>query len=140
MDRNNTSIIDFQKPLELLNALELPGLLMQGEPRQVVTANNKACELFGKSLAQIEGKRGGQVFNCIHSYTEAGCGLDENCEDCIIKDAIVDTFSTGNSHQNIQTILNIKMHRETTPHELQVSTTKIGDFAIITIEKFKTIS
>ncbi len=119
-----------------LNALDHPTLLMQAQPRQVVTANKKACELFGKGLGQIEGHRGGQVFDCIHAFTEAGCGVDVNCENCKIKNAVVDTFSTGNSHNSIHTILDIKKHEEITPHELQVSTEKIGDFTLITIEKY----
>ena len=46
-----------------LNSLESPTLLMQEGPRQVVTANKKACELLGKNLNQIEGYRGGEVFD-----------------------------------------------------------------------------
>ncbi|HIJ79475.1 MAG: hypothetical protein OEY01_11495 [Desulfobulbaceae bacterium] len=119
-----------------LNALDHPTLLMQAQPRQVVTANKKACELFGKGLSQIEGHRGGQVFDCVHAFTEAGCGLDVNCENCKIKNAVVDTFSTGNSHNSIQTLLDIKKNNLISPYEMQVSTEKIGDFAIITIEKY----
>ena len=78
----------------LINTIESPTILMQSEPRQVVTANKKACALFGKDLPQIEGQRGGQVFNCIHSFTEAGCGQDINCENCKIKNAVVETFTT----------------------------------------------
>ena len=121
-----------------LNALDCPTLLMQSDPRQVITANKKACELFGKDLAQIEGHRGGQVFDCIHAFTEAGCGLDANCENCKIKNAVVDTFSTGNSNLSVDTILEIKKHNQINPYELQVSTEKIGDYALITIEKYKT--
>ncbi len=126
-----------ENPKEFLDTLESPTLLMQAEPRQVVTANNKACELFGKTLAQIEGHRGGQVFDCVHAFTEAGCGLDVNCENCKIKNSVVDTFSTGNSHNSVNTILDIKKHGKINPHEMQVSTEKTGDFALITIEKYK---
>lgn len=120
-----------------INQLDRPALLMQSNPRQVVKANQKACELFGKELSQIERHRGGQVFDCVHAFTEAGCGLDTNCENCKIKNAIVDTFSTGNSHNNIHTILNIKKANKITPYELQVSTKKDGDFAVVTIEKYE---
>ena len=119
-----------------LNKLDRPALLMQSNPRQVVTANEKACELFGKALSQIEGHRGGQVFDCIHAFTEAGCGLDENCENCKIKNAVVDTFTTGNSHNSVHTILDIKKQEQNIPYEIQVSTRKVDDFAIITIEKY----
>lgn len=131
MSPNNEEI----ESLEILiNTVESPILLMQGEPRQVVTANKKACAIFGKDLPQIEGHRGGQVFDCIHSFTEAGCGLDINCENCKIKTAVVETFATGKS-QSADTILEIKKHNKITPYNIQISTKKIGNFALITIEK-----
>lgn len=121
----------------VLHACEFPALLMQADPRQVVTANKKACDLFGKNLSQIDGHRGGQVFDCIHSFTEAGCGKDINCENCKIKIAVVETFTTGESQDGVQTILDIKKHNEITPYDMQVSTEKIGDFALVTIQKYK---
>jgi transcriptional regulator of aromatic amino acid metabolism len=137
MDRDYTSSKNnMENQKAFLNALDHPTLLMQAEPRQVVTANKKACELFGKGIGQIEGHRGGQVFDCVHAFTEAGCGLDANCENCKIKNAVVDTFSTGNSHDSVHTILDIQKHKKTTAHEIQVSTEKIGDFVLITIEKY----
>jgi len=120
----------------LVNSCEPPTLLMQTAPRQVVTANPKACELFNKTLSQIEGHRGGQVFDCIHSFTELGCGLDPNCEDCKIKSAVVDTFSSGNSHEGIQAILDVKKENGVTPYIIQVSTKKTGDFALMIIDKY----
>lgn len=123
-------------PREFVNSYETPVLLMQAEPRQVVTANRQACELFGKNLSLIAGFRGGQVFDCIHSFSEAGCGKDPNCEGCKIKDAVVDTFATGRSHPGVRTILNIKKHDEIFPCELQVSTERFGDFALLTIRNY----
>ena len=119
-----------------VNSLEPATLLMQADPRQVVTANKKACSLFAKDLNQIAGFRGGQVFDCIHSFTEKGCGIDSNCEDCKIKNAVVETFSSGKSQVGVQTILDIRKHNVIIPYAIKVSTEKVGDFAIITIEKY----
>ncbi|MBA3003782.1 MAG: hypothetical protein FP813_08035 [Desulfurivibrio sp.] len=136
MDRTSC-VTEIKNPTAFLNSLGSPALLLQAVPRQVVTANKKACELFAKRLDQIEGYRGGQVFDCVHAFTEAGCGLDPNCENCKIKNAIVDTFATGNSHSHVRTILDIKKQTKITHHEMQVSTEKIGDFALVTIEKYR---
>lgn len=125
-----------EDPQIFLNTLDPPTLLMQAEPRQVISANDRACELFGKDLAQIEGYRGGQVFDCVHSFTEAGCGKDPNCEDCKIKNAVVETFASGNGY-DVQVILDIKKHNEITPYDMQISTVKIGDFVLITIDKYR---
>lgn len=120
-----------------LNALELPALLFQSEPRQVITANATACDLFGKDLSQIEGFRGEQVFDCVHSFSEAGCGKDENCEDCTIKNAVVETFATGNSHYVVQTVLDVKKNDTTGPFDLQVSTERTNGFVIMTIDTYE---
>lgn len=87
--------LDGSRDTGILDSIDAPVLLMQETPRQVLTANKKALELFKKTFGEIEGHRGGQVFDCIHSFTEAGCGKDTNCEGCKIKNAIVDTFTTG---------------------------------------------
>ena len=121
---------------EIVNSRPMPTLLMQPDPRLVVTGNKSARQLFNKSLAEIEGHRGGQVFDCIHSFTEKGCGLDENCEDCKIKGAVLDTFASGNPHNNVETVLNIKKQKKTMPYAMVVSTEKVGDFALITVVKY----
>jgi len=120
----------------LINRFDLPILYMQGDPRQVVTANQAACDQFGKELPLVEGRRGGQVFDCIHSFTEAGCGKDQKCEECKVKNAIVDTFVTGTSHRAISTTLEIRMHGRDVPHAIEVSTEKVGNHALVRIDRF----
>jgi hypothetical protein len=120
-----------------INNIDAPILLMQPDPRQVRTANKKACELFDKDLSQIEGHRGGQVFDCEHAFTEAGCGKDENCEDCKIKNSVVETFSNGKSFNGVSTVLDIKINNSFMPFTLQVSTEKIGNLALIKIDEYE---
>lgn len=122
---------------ELIESIDVPILVLQPDPRQVYTANKKACELFGKTISQIEGFRGGQVFDCIHSFTELGCGKDVNCEDCKIKGAIVDTFTTGNSFTNVERSLDVKKAEKSATYALQISTERIGDLALVRIDKYR---
>ena len=122
-----------------LDAIDNPVLLMQPEPRQVYTANKKASMLFGKELFQMEGFRGGQVFDCVQAFTEAGCGKDINCEKCKIKAAIVDTFITGNSFNWITSPLEIIKNDEINKYLIQISTEKVGEFALVRIDQYKQI-
>ncbi len=130
-DEQNNSLTAF------LNSIDAPILLMQSDPRQVRTANKKACDLFKKDLSQIEGHRGGEVFDCIHAFTKAGCGKDKNCEDCKIKNSVVDTFTNGKSYDGISTVLEIKKNNSLRPYNLQVSIEKVGDLALIRIDKYE---
>jgi len=120
----------------LLESIDAPVLLMQGNPRQVITANRKALELFEKELPEVADHRGGQVFDCIHSFTEAGCGIDANCENCKIKKAIVDTFTTAHSHHGVSTELPIRKATGTKTCALQVSTENIGDLALVRVDRY----
>lgn len=121
---------------EWIEEIDAPVLLLQGNPRQVVTANKRALELFEKELHEVEGYRGGQVFDCVHAFTEDGCGKDVNCEGCKIRDAIIDTFTTARPHNRVSTSLQIKKVGGTMTHVLQVSTEKVGDLALVRIERF----
>ncbi len=130
-NQHDDSLISF------LDNVEAPILLMQTDPRRVRTANKRACDLFEKELSQIEGRRGGRVFDCIHAFTEAGCGKDGNCEDCKIKNSIVETFINEKSFDGVSTVLDVKKNNLIKSYDLQVSTEKVGDLALIRIDKYE---
>lgn len=120
-----------------LDSIDGAVLLMQPDPRQVYTANKKAMELLGKNLRQIEGHRGGEVFDCIHSFTEAGCGKDPNCDDCKIRNAVVETFKTGKAFNRVSTRLEIKKREKMTPYLVEVSTERAGELALLRIDRYE---
>ncbi|PKM78097.1 MAG: hypothetical protein CVU90_03470 [Firmicutes bacterium HGW-Firmicutes-15] len=122
---------------EFIDTIDAPILVMQPEPRQVYTANKKALELFGKELSQMEGYRGGQVFDCLQSFTKLGCGKDINCEECKIKAAIVGTFNSGDSFKGVASSLEVKKNDKTSTYLLQISTEKTGDLALVRIDGYR---
>ena len=134
MGADNVADADsFSGSLEEING---PVLLMQGNPRQVVTANRQALDLFGKEACEVEGHRGGEVFDCVHSFTETGCGKDVNCEGCPIKDAVVDTFTSGSPHQGVVATLQVKKAGGNEHRLVQVSTEKTGKLALVRVERY----
>lgn len=122
---------------EVLETIGAPALLMQGNPRQVVTANQEALDLFGKELRQVEGRRGGEVFDCVHSLTIAGCGKDANCEPCRIRQAIVRTFETGEASRVAAVTLPVRKAGRDETRTLQVSAEKVGELALVRIERYE---
>lgn len=121
---------------EQLEEIDRPVLLMQGNPRQVVSANRQALALFGKSLSQVAAHRGGQVFDCVHAFSAAGCGKDAHCEPCVIRKAIVDTFESGTAHSSVSSELQVRKDGETKTYALEIATRKMGDLALVRIERF----
>lgn len=121
----------------ILDSIDEPLLLMQPDPRQVYAANRKAAAVFGKDLSAIEGHRGGEVFDCIHSFTEAGCGKDVNCENCKIKNAVVETFASGVPVNNVSMFLEIKKRDSINAYLLEVSTERVGELALLRIDRYE---
>jgi hypothetical protein len=119
---------------EILQAIDAPILLMQSDPRQVFTANGRALALFGRELAEAEGHRGGEVFGCVHSFTQDGCGKDAHCDDCKIKAAIVSGFAGAASAAST---LTIRTGGGDLPHTLAISAEKAGGHALVRIERFE---
>lgn len=119
---------------ELLDRIDAPVLLMRSNPRQVVSANRKAMALFGKDRGGIEGRRGGDVFDCRYSFTPAGCGKDAHCEPCSIKAAIVATFKGISMHA--ESPLQVRRDQAFRPYRLRISTTSAGEFALVRIDFF----
>jgi hypothetical protein len=119
---------------EIIQAIDAPILLMQSNPRVALTANDRALALFGRRLDEAEGRRGGEVFGCVHSFTEAGCGRDSHCDDCRIKEAIVSAL-TGTGASAAAT-LTIRQDADV-PYALEVSAENAGDFALVRIDRFE---
>lgn len=114
-----------------------PTILLNAAGCLVVTANKKACELFGKDLAQIVGQKGGQVFDCLHAAAEGGCDKDPNCTDCMISKAIQETSRLGIPHDDVKATIEVKRDGNIAPYCMQLSTRKIEDFILITIHQFQ---
>ena len=119
-----------------INSFIEPILFLQDDPRLVVMANQNASFALGKKLAHIQGKKGGQVFGCAHSYSEPGCGLDPNCRDCAIKKAIVDTLVEKKPSTKIYSLLNVLGPDQIVPYHLEIRTEPIGDFALVRIDRY----
>lgn len=119
-----------------IDLFEAPVLLLQSNPRQVRTANQKACALLMKDLSQIEGLSGGQVLDCVHAFTGAGCGIDINCKNCTTKNAVVETFATGKSFKGVSTVLDVSKNGEIQVYNLKISTERVGELALVRIEQY----
>jgi transcriptional regulator of aromatic amino acid metabolism len=129
-----------KNPHAFLDALESPCLLIQTDKKQVVTANKKACELFGKNLAQIEGRSGGQVIDCVHAFNVESSCKNINCVNCKLGNAVIKTFTTAQSQEGVQTLLDIKKNSEIKLYFMQLSTEKIGDLVLVIVDNYKKIT
>lgn len=117
---------------------------LEGLPAPVVTVtlegtissgNQKACKFLGKSLVQIRGFKGGDVFECEHARLPEGCGNTVHCSGCTIRITVMDTVETGKSHRNVPAYLNQYSDCGSRHLILLISTEKKGGVVFLKIEE-----
>jgi hypothetical protein len=122
--------------LDFLDRLEVPILVILPDPK-IFTANKPARELLGKELPLIQGYRGGEVIECIHAHTGAGCGYEVHCQSCTIRNTVLETFATGQSAVNVPAYPDIQVGQEVKTMSLRISTEKFGDFVLLRIDDLR---
>ncbi|MBI2830546.1 MAG: MEDS domain-containing protein [Chloroflexi bacterium] len=91
---------------ELSAILEsIPILTLVVDPeRQVFKANTAAGKFSERTIEEMVGMRAGEALRCLYATDDPrGCGFGPNCQDCLTRSTIQDTFETGISHYNVET-------------------------------------
>ena len=102
---------------------------------QVVTANQGVQRFLGKSLHDIEGLLGGDVFDCEYASLPGGCGKTEHCPSCTIRSAVMECHRTGRSATSISAVLNHSGAAGTQLLRLQLTTELVGRIVLLRIDK-----
>ena len=118
---------------EFLDGLNEPVVLVNGDGR-VMSANNDAQSLLGKSIDKINGFKGGEVFECEYSCLPEGCGNTVHCAGCTIRNTVMDTFDTGKGHVRESAYLN---HNTKGRIDYLISTEKVGEYAFLRIDEIR---
>ncbi len=74
-------------------------IIVVDEDRRVRRANRAARRAHSGDDVDVVGLRGGEVLRCVHTLEHPeGCGFGPACESCGIRNLVIDTLKTGNSH------------------------------------------
>lgn len=96
------------RPLgKFLDGLGAPVVMVDANAL-VLTANSQAREMLQKDLPAIRDCLGGEVFDCIHSFEEGGCGRTAHCAACAVRLSVMQTFETGEGVEGAKAYLDIK--------------------------------
>jgi len=120
---------------EYLDHLDVPVLLVDSDVK-IIGANNSACELLGKDITDMEGCRGGDVFECEYARLPRGCGNTIHCSGCAVRRTVTDTHLTGKLHRRVPAYLNMKKLKETHRFDLFITTEKVDDAVLLRIDGF----
>jgi len=122
---------------EFLDSLGVPILVIEEGPR-VRTANRQACELLGKPVEEIQGRKGGEVIECVYSRMPGGCGENIHCESCTIRTTVLETFASGKSQERVVAYPDIYSVKEVKKVCLEISTEKVGGLVLLRIDDLRT--
>jgi nitrogen-specific signal transduction histidine kinase len=129
----------FQMGVELekfLNSLKLP-IVVVNETGTIVTGNDHAQKLLRKGPAEIEGYRGGEVFECAYARLPEGCGNTMHCSGCTIRRTVMETHGTGRSFLRVPATLNTGALQEPEKIKLLISTEKIAELVLLRIDEME---
>lgn len=129
----------FQMGVELqvfLDSLGVP-IVVVNEEGIVVTGNDRARRLLRKGLTEIEGFRGGEIFECAYARLPEGCGNTKHCSGCTIRRTVMHTHATGKGYLRIPATLSRYNPEATEKITFLISTERFNDLVLLRIDKIE---
>jgi len=106
---------------QYLDSFDMPVLVVDSTCR-IIAANQEMAGMLGRSERQAQGLLGGEAMECVYSKRVEGCGKDEHCSTCAIRNSITHTAQTGETLHHIECYV----QKENGKDPLMVSTVKVG--------------
>jgi len=98
-------------------------MIIVDQERRVRKVSDAILDFTGRKEEEILGLRGGEALRCAYHIDDPkGCGFGTTCENCTVRNTVLDTIETGNSHQKVEAKLSF-IGDEVEERTLLVSTT-----------------
>lgn len=117
-----------------LNQFAAPVFNIDSEGR-VITANNDAFSLIGKSANNVEGLLGGDVFECRYARLPEGCGKTVHCKTCTIRNTVMDTLQSGQSQVRVPAYPDLHHITDDKQVRFLISTERMGNTVLLRIDE-----
>jgi len=117
-----------------INNLPAPVVVVD-EEGIVLTVNDRAQTLLLKTLPEIEGYRGGEVFECAYARLPEGCGQTVHCSGCTVRRAVMETFQSGESQVKTPAYLHQGIPESYRRTDLLISTEKVSGLVLLRIDR-----
>lgn len=120
--------------VDFLESLEST-VLVASSDGVVEYANKLARDILKKELPEIDGFKGGDVFECAYAKLPRGCGNTIHCDTCTIRNTVIDTFKTGKSHLKTPAYLIKGTSDYNQEIKFLISTELVTDVVLLRIDK-----
>ncbi|WP_167880939.1 ATP-binding protein [Methanococcoides sp. AM1] len=118
MDLNSDSIISIFKNVPFI------AIIVNNDER-VEFINRATTDALGKEGDKSFGLLGGELLGCVNSLIGDGCGKNEACSDCTLRNSLIHTFETGESIYKKEAEMNLETNDGVLTHNLTISTTYV---------------
>ncbi|MCD4807392.1 MAG: PAS domain-containing protein [Methanococcoides sp.] len=109
----------------ILNSIfdDLPLIMVLIDEDGIIKNVNRAATVkLGKDKKDCVGLLGGEIFQCINSFSGEGCGKNIECLECVVRRSILHTFKTGENIYKKEGELDIIDNGQPTPIHFLIST------------------
>ena len=87
-------------------------MILVDQERRVQKANYSAVNFSERATEDMIGLYGGEALRCIHASDDLkGCGFGLYCKECPVRQIVVDTFETGETHYQVEAKLKFDSRR-----------------------------
>jgi hypothetical protein len=118
---------------DFLGSLGIPTLLATGD-WVVERANQGVLDMVGSSQGAVDGKLGGEVFECANATLPGGCGQTILCSACTVRKTVTETHATGESQIRVPVTLEVSPRGVLGEIAFLITTEKVGDRVLVQIE------
>ncbi|MBS3742391.1 MAG: PAS domain S-box protein, partial [Candidatus Cloacimonetes bacterium] len=102
-------------------------MMLVDKERRVKKINGSGEKFTGRSAIELLGMKGGEALRCLHHLDDPrGCGFGEFCEECKVRNTVLDTFKTGEPHIKVEATLPFKIDGEKKNLTFLVSTSLLN--------------
>ncbi|MBN2002967.1 MAG: PAS domain S-box protein [Anaerolineae bacterium] len=78
-------------------------MMVVDSERRVQQINGFATQFAGRPAEEMLGLRGGEALRCFHALDDPqGCGFGEFCRRCVIRNTVLHTLETGETHLQVE--------------------------------------
>ncbi|NPE30195.1 PAS domain-containing protein [Methanococcoides sp. SA1] len=97
-------------------------LVLINKEGRVENINRATTIILGKEKKDSIGLLGGELFGCINSLKEEGCGKNRECSECTVRNSVMHTFETGENLYKKEGELEIMTNGRSVTLHLLIST------------------
>lgn len=118
---------------DYLASLNVPIFLADGDGR-VQGASPVALEMLDKTHEEVHRHLGGEVFDCVNSALPGGCGHTDFCSACTVRNTVMASYESGESHNRVPAALTIRRNGEVQEMSFLLTTERLGNGVLIRVD------